>query len=383
MRTFFSTAFRGARGIALGVLLTLAMGGAAYAVATTATTSDFSVASSVTTATTSPGGAVGYGINLQATGGFSDNVTLSASGLPTGVTATFGTNPAFVDSSLASASTLWINTNSTTPTGSSTITLTATSSTGATHTASVTLSVVASGSPDYTVELTPTTQYVSAGGSVTYGVRVVPVRGFTGSVVLTAKSVPGAVSLGWNGTTPTTAQNPSVTVPVGGANPGTATLTVATTSTNPPGAYAITVSGTSGSVSHTVAGGLDIDLFSAVGITAAPLYPGAKAQPISVTLTNPYNYAVTVNGLAASVAQDSSGNVLNASGNVVSGCLASWFRFTDTPLSSNNTLSLVAGGTQMLSSSDDPTISMVDAPVKQDACKGVQLKLNFVGTAQH
>jgi hypothetical protein len=100
----------------------------------------------------------------------------------------------------------------------------ATSSTGAVHTASVTLSVVASGSPDYTVELTPTTQYVSAGGSVTYGVRVVPVRGFTGNVVLTTKSVPGGVSLGWNGTTPTTAQNPSVTVAVGGANSGTATL---------------------------------------------------------------------------------------------------------------------------------------------------------------
>lgn len=383
MRTFFRTTFRGARGLVLGLVLTFGLGSAAYAVTTTSTTADFSLTPSVTTATTSPGGTVGYGINLQATGGFSDNVSLTAVGLPSGATATFGTNPGFVDASLASASTLWVTTGSTTPVGQSTITVTGTSSAGMTHTATVTLNVSASGSPDYAVEMTPTTQYVSAGNSVTYSLKVAPVNGFSGNVVLSAKSVPGAVSLGWNGGAPVTAQNPSISLPVGGGGTSTASLTVATTSTNPPGSYAITVTGSSGSLSHSVAGTLDIDFFSATGSTSAALYPGAGPQPISVTLADPYPYGVTVTGLAASVAQDSTGNVINAAGNVVQGCLASWFKFTDTPLSSANSLPLGAGAGLTLPPVDDPTISLLDVPVRQDACKGVQLKLNFVGTAQH
>lgn len=389
MRSFFRTTFRGARGIALGFVLTLALGGVAYAVTTTATTtSDFSLSASVTSANTTPGGAVGYGINLAASGGFSDNVTLSTAGtLPPGVTATFGTNPSFVDASLASASTLWVNTSpasssTPTPVGQYTINVVGTSSTGATHSMPVTLNVGSSGSPDYTIEMTPTTGYVSAGGNVTYNLHVVPANGFAGTVTLSAKSVPGSILMGWSPAAPTTAQNPSVSIPVDNGAPGTATLTVGTTSTNPPGSYALTITGTSGSISHTVAGTLDIDLFSATGSTSAPLFPGASAKPISVSLTDPYNYAVTITGLSASVAQDSQGRVINSSNQPVPGCLASWFKFTNTPLSSNNTLGLGAQTTMGLPSIDDPSISMIDAPVSQDNCEGVTLKLNFVGTAQ-
>jgi hypothetical protein len=381
MQPIFRTTFRGARRLGLVLVFTLALGGAAYAVVTTNTASDFSLSPSVTTATTSPGGTVGYGINLQATGGFSDNVTLSATGLPAGATASFGSNPAFVDASLASASTLWINTSSSSPTGPSTITITGTPSSGPAHSTTVTLNMVGSGIPDYAIQMTPTTQYVQAGGSVTYDVKIIPVNAFVGNVTLSAMTVPGAILLGWNGNTPTTAQNPTLTVAVGGANPGTATLTVATTQTNPPGSYAVSVTGTSGNLAHTTAGDLDIDLFSATGSTSAAITPGASAQPISVNVKDPYNYGVTITGLAASVAQDSAGNVINASGNVVPHCLASWFKFTDSPLSSNTTFSLGAGSTVPLPATDDPKIAMVDAP-NQDACKGAQLKLNFVGSAQ-
>lgn len=388
MRAFFRTTFRGARGITLGLLLTLALGGAAYAVTST-TSSDFTMTPAAMTATTSPGGSVGYGFNLQGTGGFSDNVTLSASGpaggpLPAGTAVSFGTNPSFVDASLASGSTMWVSTSSSTPVGLWPITVTGTSSSGVSHSQIVTLNVTSSGNPDYAIEMTPTTQYVSAGSPVTYNVTIVPVSKFSGNVTLSANSVPGAVLLGWNSSPPSTAQNQSVTVPVGNGNPGTAKLTVATTSTNPPGSYAITITGTSGSLSHTVAGTLDIDLFKAAGTTSAPLYPepSLQWQPIAVTLTDPYDYAVTITGLAASVAQDSQGNVIDSSGNVVPGCLASWFKFKDTPLSSTNTYSLGGGSTQALPSGDDPMIAMQDVPVSQDACKGVTLKLNFVGTAQ-
>jgi hypothetical protein len=338
----------------------------------------------VTTGTTSPGGSVGYALNLQSIGGFSQNVSLSVTGLPAGASYSFSNNPSFVDALLASASTLWVNTSSATPVGSSTIMITGTSDSGIAHTQSVTLNVVSSGSQDFRIEMTPSAQYVSAGKSpATYSIKVVPAFGFTGMVVLSANTVPGAVLLGWNGNTPVTAQNPSVSVLVGGSNPGTATLTVATTSTNPPGVYALTVTGTSGSLSHTAVGTLDIDLFSATGTTSAALYPGTGPMPITVSLTDPYNYSVTITGLAVSVAQDSQGNVIDANGTTISGCMASWFTFQDTPLSSTNTLSLSSGTPQTLPAVDDPSISEVNAPVNQDKCENHQLMLNFIGTAQH
>jgi hypothetical protein len=366
----------------LALLLTLALGGAAYAVTSTSITAGYTITPGVTTASTSPGGAVGYALNLQATGGFSDNVTLSvASGLPPGATASFGTNPAFVDSSLASASTMWINTTSSVAPGTYTITITGADSTTAppSQQPTVTLKVVQGGSQDYTIQMTPTTQYVSAGQSVTYSLKVVPANGFTGSVIFSASSVPGAVSLGWDGNTPTTAQNPS-SPPI--APGGTATLTVATTGTNPPGSYAINIAGTGGGISHNVAGVLDIDLFSATGSTPT-LNPGAPARPVSITLKNPYNYGVTVTGLGVSVPSDSSGNALAyPSGAPIQGCLASWFQATDTKLSSTNTFSLSGGAIIPLPVGDLPMIKMLNAPVNQDACKGHTLELNFVGTAQ-
>jgi hypothetical protein len=380
MRTIFRTSFRSTRGLLLALVLTFALGGAAYAI-TSSTPPDFAMTPATTSATTTLGGAAGYGINLQALGGFSDNVTLSVSNLPANSSATFGTNPSFVDPSLASGTTLWINTTSSTPVGTdSNIILTATNSSGTiTHTATLSLTVAQSGTPDYTIEVTPSTQYISAGGSVTYNVKTVASNGFTGSIMLSAKTVPGAVALGWNGAPPTTAQNPSVTVPAGGS----ATLTVTTASTNPPGSYAVTVTGTSGSVSHTSAATLDIDLFSATGTLTTTLYPGNSAVPIPATLTDPYNYNVTVTGLAASVKTDGNGTVIDGrTSKAATGCLASWFKFVPSSISSTNTVTLPAGGSVTPPSSLDPMVSMADPLVNQNACQGVQLQFNIVGTAQ-
>lgn len=365
----------------LGVLLTLSLGGAAYAVTST-TTPDFSLTTAVTSATTTPGGAAAYGLNLHSVGGFSDNVTLSVAGLPAGATATFGTNPSFVDPSLASGTTLWINTSSSTPVANDpNIVVTASNSSGnIIHTLNLSLNVGQSGTPDYTLEITPSVQYVSAGNSVTYTVKTVPVSGFTGSVTLTARTVPGAVLLGWNGATAMTAQNPTVTVPAGGS----ATLTVATTTTNPPGSYAISVTGTSGSLSHTGAATLDIDLFSATGSLSRPLYPGNPPAAIPVTITNPYNYTVTVTGLAASVQANSNGIVFDRrTSQPASACQASWFKFAPSSISSINPVQVPAGSSITLSGSQDPTVQLTDQPVDQDSCANVQLQFNIVGTAQH
>jgi hypothetical protein len=332
---------------------------------------------------------VAYPINLQATGTFSDNVTLSAAGLPAGATASFGTNPAFVDSSLASGSTLWITTDSTVQPNNYTITINATSSTGAgpANPAPVTvnLNVSSSTSRDFSLKLTPSTQYVSAGNYVIYKVDTLPINGFSNPITLSASTVPGAVALGWSlsATGPaatTTAQNPTINV-----NPGqSAYLTVQTASTNPPGSYAVTVTGTSGSLAHTTAGTLDIDLFTAKGSTSTPLYPGGPAQPINVTLKDPYNYAVTVTGLVASVAAEPNGDAIDVSGNDIPNCSASWFTVTPSSISSANTVGLSGNGQVTLgtTSSMAPKISMTNTSQPQDGCHGANLMLNLVGSAQ-
>jgi hypothetical protein len=72
----------------------------------------------------SPGGSATYDVGVSPLGGFSGTVSLSASGLPTGVTATY--TPASI-SGASGVSSLQIDTATTTPTGSYNLTVTGTS----------------------------------------------------------------------------------------------------------------------------------------------------------------------------------------------------------------------------------------------------------------
>lgn len=88
-----------------------------------APTSDFSVAATPRTQTTGGGGTTTFTVTTTGTGGFSGSVTLSASGLPAGVTASF--SPSAVTGT--GASTMTILTSSSTPAATSTVTITGTS----------------------------------------------------------------------------------------------------------------------------------------------------------------------------------------------------------------------------------------------------------------
>ena len=77
-------------------------------------------------------------ITVSPSGGFTGSVSLSASGLPAGVTASFGTNPA------TSTSTVTFSASSTATTGTATVTITGTSG-SLTHTTTISLTVNASG----------------------------------------------------------------------------------------------------------------------------------------------------------------------------------------------------------------------------------------------
>src|SRR4029077_17784823 len=112
---------------------------------------DFSVSATPSTQSVAPGGSTTYTVTVGSLGGFSGTVGLGVSGLPTGATAGF--NPNTISGS--GSSLLTVNTTSSTPGGTYTLTISGTSG-STTHTASVSLAVTVPGA----------TQINSGGGTV-------------------------------------------------------------------------------------------------------------------------------------------------------------------------------------------------------------------------
>jgi subtilase family serine protease len=101
-------------------------------------TPDFSLSATPASQTVQHGKSTTYRVNVTPSGGFSGTVALSASGLPTGATATF--SPASVNKS--GSSTMTVKTGNKTPSGSYTLTITGNSTSPAlTHTTTVSLTV--------------------------------------------------------------------------------------------------------------------------------------------------------------------------------------------------------------------------------------------------
>jgi uncharacterized membrane protein len=209
----------------------------------TSTTPDFSVAASPSSQTVTPGGSTSYTVTVSPSGGFNSSVSLSASGLPGGASATFSTNPVSTSSGSAN-STLAITTGTSTPTGTYPITITGTGG-GLTHSTQVTLVVqTAGGSGDFSISLTPSSQSVGPKSSVSYTVTVAPLNGFTGTVNLSLSGLPKRTSGSFSTSSITTS--------------GTSILTISTTPKSPAGSYTLSVTGTSGSTSHTATAALNI-----------------------------------------------------------------------------------------------------------------------------
>jgi subtilisin family serine protease len=101
---------------------------------------DFSISVSPTSGTTAAGGSVTATVNTATTSGSAQTVSLSASGLPAGASASF--NPASVTS--GGSSTMTITTAGTTPAGTYSVTITGTG-TSATHTTPFSLTVTGGG----------------------------------------------------------------------------------------------------------------------------------------------------------------------------------------------------------------------------------------------
>jgi len=227
-----------------------------------AATADYSLSASPTSLSVTQGSNGSSTITVNPTNGFTGSVNLSASGLPSGVTASFGTNPT------TSNSVLTLTASSTATTGTATVTITGTSG-SLSHTTTVSLTVNAAATPNFSLSASPTSLSVTQGSSGSSTITETPVNGFTGSVTLSASGLPSGVTASF-GTNPTTSNSVLTFTASGTATVGTAT---------------VTVTGTSGSLSHTTTISLAIASAANQQLLGNPGFENGSGNTAPWTLT--------------------------------------------------------------------------------------------------
>jgi hypothetical protein len=250
---------------------------------TTSAASDFSLGVSPSSQSVAAGGGTSYSVTVTPSNGFTGQVSLSVSGLPTGASGSFSPNPT------GTSSTLTVTTMAATAAGSYPLTITGTSGI-LTHTATATL--VVSGAPDFSLAASPSSQSVTAGGGTSYSVTVTPSNGFPGQASLSVSGLPAGASGSFS-------PNPTGT---------SSTLTVTTTATTAAGSYPLTITGTSGILTHTTSLTLVVTTSisasnsyvtenDASSATAISLKAGAVGNLLVLLVSNnAAAYATSVNG---------------------------------------------------------------------------------------
>jgi cellulase/cellobiase CelA1 len=185
----------------------------------------FTLAASPTNLSVTQGASSSDTITVTDLSGFAGTVSFTASGLPSGVTASF--SPA----SSTTSTVLTLAATTTATTGAFTVTVTGTSGSN-TATASITLNVVSGGTGTFTLKPSATALSVVAGSSGTDTITVTDVSPFTGSVSFAASGLPSGVTASFSPTSSTTSS----------------VLTLTASSTAAAGTSTVTITGTSGTL---------------------------------------------------------------------------------------------------------------------------------------
>ena len=207
-------------------------------------------------------------VTVSSINGFNSAVTLSISGLPAGVTASFGTNPT------TGSSVLTLTAGSAAATGTSTLTITGTSG-ALTASSAVSLTVSTVQTPSFTLAAAAAALSVTQGSAITDTVTVMDAGGFAGSVTLAASGLPTGVGAVF-GTNPTT---------------GSSVLTLTASSTATAGTSNVIITGTSGTLTATTSIALTVKPAAAAGFachidyTVTSQWPGGFGAAITINNT--------------------------------------------------------------------------------------------------
>ena len=235
---------------------------------------NFTLSATPATLSVAQGSNIPSTITVNPMNGFTGSVSLAASGLPTGVTASFNTNPA------TTTSTLTLTASSSATPGPATVTITGTSGTLAPETTTINLTVTV---PGFTLSANPATLSVAESGSNTSTITVNPMGGFTGSVSLAPSGLPSGVTAAFTSTSATTS-----------------TLTLSATSSATTGPATVTITGTSGSLTATATISLTVTPPASYSLSAgAPTPPainpgGSSTAVLTVTPANGYTGSITL-----------------------------------------------------------------------------------------
>jgi hypothetical protein len=231
---------------------------------------NFTLSATPATVSLAAGASSQFSLTATATGGFNQPVAVTLTGLPTGVTA----SPSTLTLNPGTASTVTLAVASSVASANSTVTVTGTSG-GLIRSATLTVTTAAAPPPaDFSLSVSPTSQTVSIGDTgAQVTVLATPINGFTGPIAVTVSGLPTGVAI-----SPATLS----------LSPGTPqTISVVASPMTTAGNATLTVTGTSGSLSHTAT--------LAVSFTAKTSIPVASSIPDVTT----YHYDKTRQGLNA------------------------------------------------------------------------------------
>jgi subtilase family serine protease len=264
-------------------------------------TPSFTLSDSPSSLTITQGGSGTSTITVNDVNGFTGSVTLAASGLPSGVTAAFGTNPT------TGTSVLTLTASATATTGTATVTITGTSG-SLTATTTLALTVNSTATPAFSVSASPTSVTVTQGSSGSSTITVTSTGGFNSATTLSASGLPSGVTAAFS-------TNP-VTPPANGSATSTLTLTASSSAT--VGTATVTITGTSGSTSHSTTITLTVNASSGTANFTLTLVPssftiddrGSKSTTLTVTSVNGFHSAVdlSVNEFPSGVSATASAN---------------------------------------------------------------------------
>ena len=353
----------------LGVLALVAA--ASIAVFANAGPQPFDLAASPSSQTVTPGQTATYAIALNRhntnNGKFTDPVALSATGLPPKSQATFHPTPVS-ESKQGSALTIETNVNGNTPSGTYKVKVTGTAA-GGSDWIEVTLVVLPPSAPNFVLLPRETERTITDDDDTSFTIDIDRNGIFTGAVSFSVSGLPARTSAQF---TPSFAQPGDTAM----------TLNVAAEPKAKAGTYPLLISGIGqlGSSLGTRYTAVmlvieDKKAFSIAGEPEDELAPGAEA-PIDLALSNPHNFEILVRELNVSI-DPHTGSL---------GCPAA-VNFGAEQIPANRyPITLPARSTRTLSelgfsTADMPAATMHNLDVDQEACKGVQVHLQYSGLA--
>ncbi len=285
----------------------------------------YTVGTSAMSLTLTQGNSGSSTITVTPQNGFTGSVTLGTAALPSGVSATFGTNPT------TGSSLLTVTASGSAAAGPFPLTVTGTFGG---RSVPVVIMTVINQAPSFSLGASPASVTVVQGSSGTSSITVTPQIGFSGSVTLGAPNLPGGLSASFS-PNPTSAASvltlsangsiPAGNYPViitGASGPQTVTTTLAVTVTPPAtlpsftlGATPASMSlnpGTSGTSSITVSPQSGFNGSVTLGASGLPsgltasFAPNPTTGTSTLTLTagnsvSPGNYPLTITGTSGSL----------------------------------------------------------------------------------